>query len=69
MQPSQIVRNQLWARVGYEPYAEQRAAHDSEERIRLIAGGRAGRKEPQRGDGTGGAVPGREAVLAGGAGL
>ena len=44
MQPSQIVRDQLWARVGYAPYAEQRAAHDSKARIRLIAGGeRAGK--------------------------
>ena len=44
MQPSHIVREHLWARVGYEPYAEQRAAHDSEARIRLIAGGeRAGK--------------------------
>ncbi len=44
MQPSQIVREQLWARVGYAPFAEQRAAHDSKARIRLIAGGeRAGK--------------------------
>ena len=44
MQPSQIVRDQLWGRVGYQPFAEQRAAHDSKARIRLIAGGeRAGK--------------------------
>ena len=38
------VRDHLWARVGYRPYAEQLAAHNSEARIRLIAGGeRAGK--------------------------
>ena len=46
MQPSRIVRDRLWARVGYEPYAEQREAHDSAARIRLIAGGeRAGKSQ------------------------
>ena len=46
MQPSRIVRDRLWARVGYEPYAEQQEAHDSAARIRLIAGGeRAGKSQ------------------------
>ena len=44
MQLPREVRDHLWARVGYRPYAEQLAAHDSEARIRLIAGGeRAGK--------------------------
>ena len=38
------VREALWRRVGYAPSAEQRQAHDSPARLRLIAGGeRAGK--------------------------
>jgi len=37
-------REALWRRVGYAPSSEQRRAHDSSARIRLIAGGeRAGK--------------------------
>ena len=44
MRLPRAVRDELWARVGYRPYAEQRTAHNSEARIRLIAGGeRAGK--------------------------
>ena len=44
MQPLRVIRDQLWARVGYEPYAQQLRAHDCAARIRLIAGGeRAGK--------------------------
>ncbi len=44
MRPSRIVREALWRRAAYEPSPEQRAAHDSHARVRLIAGGeRAGK--------------------------
>ena len=44
MNARRAMRDLLWAKVGYRPTAAQLAAHDSEARIRLVAGGeRAGK--------------------------
>lgn len=44
LEAQRTVRDLLWQRVGYRPTPAQLAAHDSEARIRLVAGGeRAGK--------------------------
>ena len=44
LKAQRAVRDLLWQRVGYRPTPAQRAAHDSQARIRLVAGGeRAGK--------------------------